>query len=124
MAVELNSVKRTALTVAIAFAAALVLSKHDALSSALGALWEAFGFAVVIVVAVQVQRRTMRPLRSLLFGCIGSTVLFRYLCWDPLFNNPGTYDVRAALGLWAGMTIIGLCGIVALEGVDGPSRGR
>jgi hypothetical protein len=124
MAIKLNSVTGAVLTGIVAFAAALVLNKYDAFSIAPGALWEALGFAVIVVVAVQAQTRTERPLRSFLFGCIGSAVLFRYLCWDPLFDNPGTYDVRVALGLWAGMTILGLFGIIALERVDRPSNSR
>jgi hypothetical protein len=124
MTIKLNSVAGVVITGADTFAAALAFNIYSAFSIAPGALWEALGFAVIVVVAVQAQTRTERPLRSFLFGCIGSAVLFRYICWDPLFHNPGIYDVRVALGLWAGITIIGLCGIVALEGVDRPSASR
>jgi hypothetical protein len=58
----------------------------------------------------------------LLYGCLGSAVLFRYLCWNGLFAPDGAYDLRLALIFWFGVTIISIVGIVALERADGIGR--
>ncbi|MGN6620222.1 MAG: hypothetical protein ACTHKR_04055 [Sphingomonas sp.] len=75
-------------------------------------------FAALVVVFVQVRGRTKRPIRSLLYGCIGSLVLFRFVCWDELIHNSGEYDIHLALMFWFGVTLIALGGVVGLEWAD------
>jgi hypothetical protein len=113
-----ESFKGSAIIAAVALLSAVFLDRYHPLEPTWGRFLDGVILAALVIFVLQVRARAKRSVRSYLYCLAGSVVLFRVLCWDAIFANPGSYNPKIALALWAGMTVIGLGGLLGFERAD------